>query len=108
MEALQPCFAMNETGLKKPLCPYRAIAVACVMLLLCVCVVTQMLGTPFTLLGLLNSDALTESELNSEDFSALSPSPQPERPFLSHVLMEFHPIRHLPVIVTSVFRPPSA
>lgn len=75
--------------------------------LLCVCVVLQMLGAPFTLLDLLNSDMLTESELISEDFSAVSPSPDPERSRLLHVLTELCPVRHLPVFLTSVFRPPS-
>ena len=87
---------------------FQATGLACLVVLLCVCVIAQMLGAPFTLLGLLNSDVLTESELLSEDSSALSLSPEPERPLLSHVLTEFHPVRHLPVVLTSVFRPPSA
>ena len=77
-------------------------------MLLCVCVVAQMLGAPFTLLGLLNSDVLTESEPVSEDFSTLSPSPEPERPRLFHLFTEFLPVLHLPVLLTSIFRPPSA
>ena len=87
---------------------FQATGLACLVVLLSVCVITQMLGSPFTLLGLLNSDVLAESEPISEDASALSPSPKPERPLLSHVLTDFHPVRHLPLVLASVFRPPSA
>jgi hypothetical protein len=87
---------------------YQATGLVCLVVLLCLCVIAQMLGAPFTLLGLLNSDVLAESEPLSEDFSALSPSPEPERPLLSHLLTEFRTVRHLPVVLTSVFRPPSA
>lgn len=76
------------------------------MLFLCVCVVVQMLGAPTTLLGLLNSDMLTESEPVSEDCSALTPLPELERPDLLRILGEFRPIRHLPILITSVFHPP--
>ena len=76
--------------------------------LLCVFVVTQMLGVPATLMDLLNSDVLTESEPASEDFSALSPSPEPEKPRLFYSFTEFRPVHHLPILFTSVFRPPSA
>jgi hypothetical protein len=87
---------------------YQATGLATLVVLLCVCVIAQMLGAPFTLLGLLNSDVLTESEPISEDSSALSPSPEPERPLLLHVITELSPVRHLPEVLTSVFRPPSA
>ena len=80
----------------------------CFVVLLCVCVVVQVLGAPFTLLGLWDSDIFTESEPMSEDFSALSPSPEPERPRFFHLCAEFRPMRHLPVLLTSVFHPPSA
>ena len=86
---------------------FQATGLACLVVLLCVCVIAQMLGAPFTLLGLMDSDILTESEPLSEDSSALSPSLEPEKPLLSHVLAEFHSVRHLPVVLTSVFRPPS-
>ena len=84
----------------------QATGLACLVALLCVCVIVQMLGAPFTLLGLFNADVLAESEPISEDSSALSPSLDPERPLLSHVLTDFRPVRHLPVVLTSVFRPP--
>lgn len=76
-------------------------------MLLCVCIVTQMLGVPATLIELVNSDVLTKAEPVSEDFSTLSRSPEPERPRLFHSLTEFRPVRHLPVLLTSVFHPPS-
>jgi len=82
--------------------------VACLVILLCVCVVTQMLGVPATLMDLLNSDVLTKSEPVSEDFSTLSSSTWPERPHLFRVIAEFHPVHHLPILVTSVFHPPTA
>ncbi len=82
--------------------------VACVLVLLCLCVLAQMIGTPFTLLSLLNSDMLAESEPISEDFSAFSSSPEPERFHLFHVFTEFRPLPHLPIVPTAVFRPPSA
>lgn len=97
---------MDKRGLNTVSSPYRAAGIACAMLLLCVCVVAQMLGIPVTLLGLLNSDMLTESEPVSEDFSALSPLPELERPGLLRILSEFRPVRHLPVLTISVFHPP--
>lgn len=78
------------------------------LVLLCVCVVTQMLGAPFTLLSLLNSDMLAESEPISEDLSACSPSLEAERSRLVHLLTAFRPLIHLPTLRTSVFHPPSA
>ena len=89
-------------------CSYQTTGLACLIVLLSVCVIAQMLGAPFTLIGLMDSDILTESEPISEDSSAVSPSPEPEKPLLSHVLTEFPPVRHLPVVLISVFRPPSA
>lgn len=79
----------------------------CLAVVLCVCVVAQMLGAPFTLLDLLSSDMLAESELVSEDFSSLSSSPDPERPRLLHSFTELRSVLHLPLLSTSVFRPPS-
>lgn len=84
----------------------RANGLACVVVLLCVCIIAQMLGAPFTLLGLMDSDVLTESEPVSEDVTALSLSPEPERPRLFHLLADSSSVLHLPVLLTSVFRPP--
>ncbi|MCS6305529.1 MAG: hypothetical protein H8K07_17955 [Nitrospira sp.] len=87
---------------------YCATGLTCFVVLLCICIITQMLGSPVTLFGILSSDVLAESDPISEDFSALSSSPEPERPLLSHALTEFRSIRHLPLVLISVFRPPSA
>lgn len=81
---------------------------ACLFILLCICVVTQILGVPVTLIGLLNADVLTKSEPVSEDFSTLSTMPEPGRPHLLSIVAELHPVPQLPVLATSVFRPPSA
>lgn len=78
----------------------------CLVLLLCICVVTQMLGVPITLLGLLDSDRFLESEQSSEDPSALTSTPEPERPSFLHFFTEPNTGPHLPVVLTSVFRPP--
>lgn len=95
---------MNQRSSK----PSRSRTIACLVVLLCVSVVAQLLGAPFTLLGLLTSDMLTESEPVSEDVSTLSPSLEPERPRFFHSLTEFRQVVHLPVLLTSVFHPPSA
>ena len=99
---------MNQIDRRSLNASYCAVGLACSVVLLCVCIITQMLGAPFTLFGILSSDVLAESDPISEDFSTLSPSPEPERPLLSHALTEFRPIRHLPLVLISVFRPPSA
>jgi len=99
---------MREIGRRSLSSSYCATGLACLGVLLCVCIITQMLGVPFTLFGILSADVFAESDPISEDFSALSPSPEPERPLLSHALTEFRPIRHLPLVLISVFRPPSA
>lgn len=99
---------MNEMNRMMSHASYGAAGVACVVVLLCVCVLAQMIGTPVTLLSLLNSDMRAESEPVSEDLSAPSPLPELERPELLRILSEFHPIRHLPILITSVFHPPAA
>ncbi|HBR49694.1 MAG TPA: hypothetical protein DEA71_06385 [Nitrospira sp.] len=83
------------------------MGMACLVVLLCVCVVTQMLGAPVTLIDLMNSDMLTKSEPVSEGFSFLSPSLEPEKPSLLHFFAESRLVLQLPVLATSVFRPPS-
>ena len=100
-------FCMNLMGSKSFRSPWCVSSGMCLALVLCVCVVAQMLGTPFTLLDLLSSDMLAESELVSEDFLSLSSSPEPERPRLLHSFTELGSVLDLPVLSTSVFRPPS-
>lgn len=85
--------------------PSRAIGVACLVILLCVCVVTQILGMPVTLIGLLASDAPAESL--SEDLSALSSAVDIKMPVLLGLFSDIRPRLHLPVLLTSVFHPPA-
>jgi len=99
---------MNQMSHMVSRTSWCASGVACLILLLCVCVVTQMLGVPATLIDLLNSDVLAKSEPVSEDCSALSPLTGLERPHLFRAIAEFHPVHHLPILITSVFHPPSA
>jgi len=87
--------------------PYRVTAVGGFVLLLCVCVVIQMLGVPATFVDLLSSDTLAKLEPVSEDHTTVSSSSEPERPRLLTLVTESHPVRHLPILTTSVFRPPS-
>jgi hypothetical protein len=51
---------------------------------------------------------LAESEPISEDLSAFSPALELERSPLFHLFTEFRPLFHLPILLTSVFHPPSA
>ena len=83
----------------------RSIGSTCIVLFLCVCVVSQMLGAPVTLFSLmLSSDMLTESV--SEDFSLPPTVPELGIPSRLRHYQEFHPTLQLPVFVTSVFHPP--
>lgn len=70
----------------------------------CLCVLSQMLGAPVTLLSLLTSD--TPVELLSEDFSILPLTPVPVAPSRSTSYAEFEPSFHIPIFSISVFHPP--
>jgi hypothetical protein len=84
---------------------YRRKVWASVVVVLCICVLSQMLGVPFTLVGLLtSSDMLVESA--SEDFSLTPVVPEAGISGSSRIHAEFRPSLHLPVFVTSVFHPP--
>lgn len=87
--------------------PCRVKAVGGLVLLLCICVVAQMLGMPATLMDLLNSDALVKVEPVSEDHTTVSPSLESERPRLLTMVTESHPMRRLPILTIFVFHPPS-
>lgn len=87
--------------------PSGVTAVVGFVLLLCICVVVQMLGAPATLVDLLSSDALVKVEPVSEDHTTVSPSLESERPRLLTMVTESHPVRRLPILTTSVFHPPS-
>lgn len=80
---------------------------ACFVVLLCCCVIVQMLGVPATFVDLLSSDTLVKVEPVSEDHTTVSPSLEPERPRLFTVVTETHPVRRLPILTTAVFHPPS-
>jgi hypothetical protein len=64
-----------------------------------------MLGMPVTLIGLLASDAPAESL--SEDLSVLSSACDLKRPGLLGLFTDIRPRPHLPVLLTTVFHPPS-
>lgn len=103
------CFMVEIFMIQKPSSSsYSPRGVVCLIILLCICVVTQMLGVPVTLIGLLNADVLTKSEPISEDYSTPSTVPEPGRPRLLTMVAELYPIPQFPVLATSVFRPPSA
>ena len=78
------------------------------VLLLCICVVVQMLGMPATLIDLLNSDALVKVEPVSEDHTTVSPSLESERPRLLTLVTESDSVLRLPILATSVFHPPAS
>lgn len=75
--------------------------------LLCVCVLSQMLGMPGTLVGLLASlDLLTETV--SADFSLTQVVPELEKAVPRRLHLIFHASPNPPVFVTTVFHPPPA
>jgi hypothetical protein len=78
------------------------------VMVLCICVVMQMLGMPATFVDLMSSDALVKLEPVSEDHSAVSPLPEAGRPGFLTGFTEYRAVLHLPVLTTSVFHPPSA
>lgn len=78
---------------------------ACVLLLLCVCVLSQMLGAPITVVSLLTSaDMLTEPL--SEDFCIQPAVPDLGTPSQPLLHIELQPSHNHPVFATSVFHPP--
>ena len=77
------------------------------VLLLCICVVVQMLGAPATLVDLLSSDALVKVEPVSEDHTTVSPSLESERPRLLTLVTESDSVLRLPILTTAVFHPPA-
>ncbi len=81
-------------------------AMVVLVVFLCLCVVFQMLGAPFTLLGLLMSDMPVESL--SEGFSIPPSIPEPGTPNRSRFTVESPSSRHFPVFSTSIFHPPQA
>lgn len=78
--------------------------VGVVVFFVCICVVSQMLGAPVTLLGLLMSDASVESL--SEDSSIPPITLELGTPGRSGFHLDFQPSLHLPIFPTAVFHPP--
>jgi hypothetical protein len=82
----------------------RGVGIACIIALLCLCVVFQMLGVPVTLLALLASDSPIESL--SEDFSILPVILEPRTFNRIALYVEFQRLVYLPIFSTAIFRPP--
>jgi hypothetical protein len=98
---------MISPNVKSLRAPYRAMGWVCVALFLCVCVLSQMLGAPVTMVNLFTSaDLLTESV--SEESSLPSTVLEPDTPGPFRFNSESQPPLHLRVFVTSVFHPPQA
>ncbi|MGC4098639.1 MAG: hypothetical protein QM706_16120 [Nitrospira sp.] len=77
------------------------------VVLLCVCVLTQVLGVPGTLIDLLtSSDTLVESVLEDALLTPAVTEPRALSFNFAHVISQTSV--HLPVFVTSVFHPPQA
>ena len=98
---------MNQKIPRSSRSPYQAAGFTVMVMLLCVCVIVQMLGVPATFVDLFNSDVLAKSEPVSEDHSAVSPSPEPARPGFFTVITETHSVPRLPILSIAVFHPPS-
>ncbi len=78
---------------------------AAVILLLCLCVVLQMLGVPVTLLSpSVTSDTLGASVL--EGFSLPPTLPELAQLPESVLVLEIHPIVHVPILAFTLFHPP--
>lgn len=77
------------------------------VLILCVCVVGQVLGTPFTIAGQDTTTDVLRASL-SEGFSLPVIVSELRTLSLSHLQAEFVPVTHLPVIPKSIFHPPQA
>ncbi|MBS0149584.1 MAG: hypothetical protein JSR31_01505 [Nitrospira sp.] len=75
------------------------------VLVFCVCVVVQVLGSPFTIVGQdVTTDVLKASL--SEGFSISVIVPELKALSLLYLHEEFVPVTHLPVLPNSVFHPP--
>lgn len=75
-----------------------------VALVLCLCVVMQMLGAPVTLLGLLTSDTPVESF--SEDFSIMPIIVEPGVSSRPSFYAGFQPALRFSIFSSAVFHPP--
>ncbi len=78
-----------------------------VVLLLCVCVVIQALGSPFTIVGQDTTTDVVKTSL-SEGFSIPEITCEPDVMGLPCLSEEFVPITHILVFPKSAFHPPQA
>lgn len=76
-------------------------------LLLCICVVVQVLGTPFAIVGQDTTADVLRASL-SEGFSIPEIAFELEAMSLPCLHEEFVPVTHIPVLPKSVFHPPQA
>lgn len=77
----------------------------CAILLLCVCVLSQMFGSPITLVSLATSVDLLTDSVSEEDLGIHQTVP--DLGTTSHLLhIELQPSHYSPVFATSVFHPP--
>ena len=83
--------------------PKEGISVVLIFFV-CICVVSQMLGAPVTLIDLFTSE--TPAESLSEDFSIPPITPKPGAPSRFSFHVAFEPSFHIPIFSTSVFHPP--
>ncbi len=82
------------------------IGVVMLVLFVCICVVSQMLGTPVTLIDVLTSELPAESV--SEDFSIPPLTPEPALATQVRLYENADSLQHLPILANSVFHPPDA
>lgn len=95
---------MSQTNSRTVRMVPQGLAAVILVFVICLCVISQMLGAPVTLLGVLISDAPVESL--SEDFSIPPIPPKPGTPSYSNSYTEVHSPVHLPIFSTAVFHPP--
>lgn len=95
---------MQQIEVRRARFSSRDVGVACIITLLCLCVVFQLLGVPVTLLALLTSDSPIESL--SEDFSILPIQLKLRTPIRIAVHVELQRHIYLPIFSTTIFRPP--
>ena len=78
--------------------------VVILVLFVCLCVVTQMLGIPVTLIDVFTSELAGESV--SEDFSVPPVTPEPALATQARLSENVDSMQYLPILAISVFHPP--
>jgi hypothetical protein len=86
---------------------FRGKRLACIVVLLCICVVMQMLGTPFMLLNQNTQDTSDVSTVSlSEGFTLLPTVHESERLGFLCFYQTFQPPVHSRIFSISIFHPP--